>query len=103
MRIMSQHRPPEIDMLPDGSFRQPARPPVATRVFIWAVIVASIAGALSIAAFALWIALIILPVALAAGAIAYLAFRFQVWRAGGSVRRGPPDIPPNVPPDVWRR
>jgi hypothetical protein len=84
---MAPHRAPELDMLPDGSFRQPVRPPIATRLFIWAVLIASVAGALSLAAFALWIALLILPVALGAAAIAWLAFRFQVWRSGGSVGR----------------
>lgn len=68
-------------MLPDGSFRQPPRAPVTTRIFVWAAIIAAIAGALSVAAFALWIALVLLPVALAAGVIAWLAMRFQLWRA----------------------
>lgn len=74
-------------MYPDGSFRQPARPPLLTRVFVWAAVVAVIAGGLAAAAFALWIALILLPVALIAGLIAWLAFRFQLWRAQGSIGR----------------
>lgn len=68
-------------MLPDGSFRRPARPPVMTRIFIWAAVVAAIAGALAFAAFALWIALILVPIALIAGVIAWAALRFQLWRA----------------------
>lgn len=79
----------------DGTFRtppQPARPPLASRIFFWAVLVAVAAAALSIAAFALWIALIILPVALGAAVIAWLAFRFQVWRARSRYRAGPPDF-----------
>ncbi len=80
-------------MLPDGSFRRPARPPVMTRIFIWAAVVAAIAGALAFAAFALWIALILVPIALIAGVIAWAALRFQLWRArrtqepGRGVRR----------------
>jgi hypothetical protein len=74
-------------MRPDGSFRDPPKPPIATRVFFWAVLVCVVAGALAFAAFALWIALIILPVAIGAGLVAWLAFRFQLWRAGGSVSR----------------
>ncbi|MDR3537125.1 MAG: hypothetical protein P4L71_11555 [Acetobacteraceae bacterium] len=89
---MTPRRPPEIDMLPDGSIRPPSRPPVATRVFIWAVIIAAAAGALSLAAFALWVALIILPVALGAAVIAYVAFRFQLWRARSSGRRAGRDV-----------
>ena len=90
---MPRYQPPDLDMLPDGSFRRPPRPPVATRIFIWAAVIAAIAGALSVAAFALWIALILLPVAVAAAVIAWLAMRFQLWRArrDSSARR-----------EVWR-
>jgi hypothetical protein len=91
---MSDRVPPELDMRADGSFRLPPRPPILTRIFIWAVVVAVIAGGLAAAAFALWIALILVPVALLAGLIAWLAFRFQLWRAGASVSRQR---------DVWRR
>lgn len=79
-------------MLPDGSFRQPARPPIATRIFIWAGLIAVIAGALSVAAFALWVALAILPVALGAALVAYLAFRFQAWRRRPAMSRRPPGV-----------
>jgi hypothetical protein len=44
---------------------------------------------MAVAAFALWIALILIPVVVLAGLIAWLAFRYQVWRAGASVRRDP--------------
>ncbi len=84
---MSDRVPPELDMLADGSFRmppQPPRPPVLIRVFIWAAVIAVIAGGLALAAFALWIALILVPVALLAAVIAWLAFRFQLWRARSS-------------------
>jgi fatty acid desaturase len=77
---MSDRRPPELDLLPDGSYR-PRRPPIAARIFAWAVVIAVVAAALAVAAFALWIALILIPVVVVAGLIAWLAFRFQVWRA----------------------
>lgn len=77
---MREH-PPELDMTLDGRFTAPPKPPIATRIMGWAVVIAVIAGGLSLAAFALWIALIILPVALIAGAIAWLTFRYQMWRA----------------------
>jgi hypothetical protein len=48
---MSDRVPPDLDLLPDGSFR-PRRPPLAIRVFRWAVIVALLAGALALAALA---------------------------------------------------
>ncbi len=89
---MSDRLPPEFDMLPDGSLR-PRQPPLASRVFRWAVVIALLAGALAVAALALWFALLLIPVAIAAGVIAWLAFRYQVWKAGrGSGGR-----------NVWRR
>ena len=91
---MSNRVPPELEMRADGSFSLPPRPPILTRIFIWAVVIAVIAGGLAAAAFALWVALILIPVALLAGVIAWLAFRFQLWRAGGSISRQR---------DVWRR
>ena len=77
---MSDRVPPEIDMLPDGSFR-PTQPPIAARLFRWAVVIAALAGALALAFVALWLALLLIPVAIGAGLIAWLAFRYQVWRA----------------------
>jgi fatty acid desaturase len=78
---MSDRRPPELDLLPDGSFRS-RRPPVTARIFAWAIVIAVVAAALAVAALALWFALILIPVVLVAGLIAWLAFRYQVWRAG---------------------
>jgi hypothetical protein len=78
---MSDRMPPELDLLPDGSFR-PRRPPVTARIFAWAVVIAVVAGVLAVAALALWLALLLIPVVLVAGLIAWLAFRYQIWRAG---------------------
>jgi fatty acid desaturase len=74
--------PPELELLPDGSYR-PRRPPVAARIFAWAIAIAVVAAALALAAFALWFALILIPVVVVAALIAWLAFRYQVWRARG--------------------
>lgn len=81
MPPMSDRRPPELDLLPDGSYR-PRRPPIAARIFAWAVVVAVVAAALALAAFALWFALILIPVVVVAGVVAWLSFRFQMWRTG---------------------
>jgi len=58
---MSHRSPPELDLLPDGSYR-PRRQPVAARIFAWAIVIAVVAGALAVAALALWFALILIPV-----------------------------------------
>ena len=79
-------------MTPDGLFRappRPARPPIAMRVGVAALVIAVLAGVLSTAAMVFWIALTLIPVAVAAGAVAWLAFKFQVWRMrqSGGARR----------------
>jgi len=78
---MSDRIPPELDLLPDGSYR-PRLPPMASRIFAWAIVIAAVAAALAVAAVALWFALILIPVVVVAGLIAWLAFRYQLWRAG---------------------
>ena len=77
---MSDREPPELDLLPDGSYRQ-RRPPIAARIFAWAIIIAVVAAALAFAALALWFALILIPIVVVAGIVAWLAFRYQLWRA----------------------
>ncbi len=54
------------------------------RLGLGAAIVAAVAGGLALAAVFLWLASVLIPVALVAGLVAYLAFRYQMWRA----RRG---------------
>jgi uncharacterized membrane protein len=86
-------RSPVLDMTPDGRFRAPpARPGALTQIGLIAFAVALLAGGLAIAALALWFALAIIPVAIAAGLVAYAIFRFQLWRASGafSATRRPP-------------
>jgi hypothetical protein len=90
------NRPPELDMTIEGEYRSPRKPPFMTRVLIWAIAIAVLAGAFTLAAFALWLAMIILPVAIGAAVIAWLAWRFQMWRGNGSLRGGVP------PRDIYR-
>ena len=82
---MEDHRPPELEMTLNGEFISPPKAPISTRILMWAVVVAVIAGALSVAAFALWIALIILPVAFGAAVVAWAMFRYRVWKAQRSM------------------
>ena len=71
-----------LDMTPDGRFRGPSRPPLSTRVLGIALAVTAIAAALALGALALWFALVLIPVALGAAAVAWLAWRYRLWRAG---------------------
>ncbi len=84
--------PRTIDMTPDGEFVTPHVPEThgaglwAVRLGLGAAVVAAIAGAVAVAALVLWVASVMIPVALVAGVVAYAAFRFQVWRAQRSSR-----------------
>ena len=82
---MTQRRPPELDMTASGEFVSPPVAPVSSRIIMWAVVIAVIAGAVSIAAFALWLAMLVLPVAIGAAVIAWAMFRYRAWRAGQSI------------------
>ncbi len=75
---MRERVPQTIDMTADGEFvhAQP-RPTWPLRLGLGAALVAVVAGAVTVAAVFLWIASVMLPVALVAGAVAYLAFRLQ--------------------------
>lgn len=73
-------------MTRDGAFRDPPRPPLATRVAAYALILAVVTGALAVAALAFWFALALIPVAIAAAAVAWIAFRIQIWRLRRSGR-----------------
>lgn len=84
-RGMKDHRPPELDMTIDGEFIEPPPAPIANKVLLWAIVVAVMAGALSIAALALWLALMILPIAAGAGLVAYGMYRYRLWREQGTL------------------
>jgi hypothetical protein len=82
-------------MLPDGTFREKRRaPPVATRIFFWAATIAAVALALAFAAFALWIVLLLIPVAVVAALVAWVALRWQIWRARRTMNAPRRDIWP---------
>jgi hypothetical protein len=89
---MQTRHPPELEMNLAGEFVSPPKPPVSSRIMVSAIVVAIIAGALSFAALALWIALTILPFAIAAVAVAWGMLRYRMWRA----QRG-------ASQQVWRR
>ena len=71
----------QLDMTPDGRFRGPPRAPLTTRIIAGAVLLAVVAGGVALAAFALWVALLMIPVAILAVVVAVLTIRFRMWRA----------------------
>jgi hypothetical protein len=83
-----------IDMTLEGEFVAPSpppRPPIGARIMVWAIVTMVLALTVLIVALTFWFVVMLLPLVLAAGLIAYLAFRYQMWRGGNSfdVRRGP--------------
>ncbi|PPQ29331.1 hypothetical protein [Rhodopila globiformis] len=90
---MDKKPPPDLEMTLEGEFVSPPTPPLTTRIMFWAVVTAAIAGAVCIAALALWVALSVLPIVLGALVVAYVVYRYRLWRAGISVGRQP---------DLWR-
>jgi hypothetical protein len=65
-----------LDMLPDGSFREPSGPPpIVQAIGRTALVTALVAGGFALAALALWFALTLIPIAIGAGLIAWIAFR----------------------------
>ncbi len=80
--------PPVLDMSPDGTFRtKPSglRAPLSFKLLLAATIVAVMAGAFAIAALALWVAALLLPVVIIATGVAFAAFKYRQWRRGGRV------------------
>ncbi len=69
-------------MTTQGEFVVPPAPRSSwpLRLGVGAALVAAVAGGLAVAALFLWVASVLIPVALVAGVVAYAAFRFQVWR-----------------------
>ena len=60
--------------------------PLATRLIAAAIIVAVLSGLVAVAALALWVTLMLIPVALLAGAAAWAMLKFRTWRRGASGR-----------------
>lgn len=80
---MNDRLPPELDMTPEGEFRDPPAVPLAERIFRYALVFAVLAGLVCVALLALWFAIALIPVVLGAALIAWLAFRYRLWQASG--------------------
>ncbi len=70
-----------IDMTPEGEFRSPPPMPWSAKILRYAIVVAVLAAGLAVAALMLWFALILIPVAIGAGLVAYGIFRWRLWQA----------------------
>ncbi len=80
----------QIDMTPDGQFRSPPPAPVSGKLLRLAIVVAAVATLGAFAFLALWIALVLIPIAFGAALLAYGTIRYRIWRArqsrgGGSL------------------
>lgn len=74
-------------MAPDGTFRSPApgkRAPLSFKLLLGATMVAVLAGALAVAALAMWVAALLLPVVIVAAFVAWATYRYRRWRRGSA-------------------
>ena len=84
-------------MTPDGRFPEPARQrpafgaasrvPVSFKLLIGAVVVALLAGTAAVAALALWIVSMLLPVMVVAGGVVYVTLKYRRWRGAAAPRQ----------------
>jgi len=71
----------QIDMTPEGEFIAPPQSRFGNQLLRIALIVASTAAIGALAAFAFWLAITLIPIAIAAGLIAYGVIRYRMWQA----------------------
>ena len=76
--------PPVIDMTLDGAFRTPPRvaagTPLSFKLLVGAVLVAVMAGAIAVAALAIWVVSLLLPVLIIAAGVAWATFHYRRWQ-----------------------
>ncbi len=80
-----KRNPPLLDMTADGRFQDRSRVtgiPFSMKLMIGAGVVALLAGAAAIAAVALWLISLILPVMIIAACVAWATMRYRRWRSG---------------------
>jgi len=82
---MQENPPPTLDMTPDGEFRAaPARLGWGMRVFLVAFSVSLVTGLIAVVVLSLYVALLLIPLAIGLTACAYVAQRWRAWRAGAA-------------------
>ncbi len=84
-----------LDMTLQGEFiapPSPPKPPLGARIMLWAIVAMVLSVSVLIVALTFWFVVMLLPLLLGAALVAYLAFRYQMWRGGGrvfTIRRWP--------------
>ncbi len=77
--------PPIIDMRPDGTFLPPPgrRPvvPMSAKLMLGGILVAALGISVAIAALAIWVVSLVLPVIIIAAAVAWAAMKFRRWQS----------------------
>jgi fatty acid desaturase len=91
---MENRKKPILDMTKEGDFIDPPQTeyfrgafngrqaPLTERIGRTAILVAMLGFVLCVAALALWFALALIPVVLISSAVAWVAYRIQIWRLG---------------------
>ena len=74
--------PPTLDMTPDGAFRRPPQvgPTLSLKLLVGAVLVAMVAGGIAVAAIALWLFSMVLPVLVVAGVAVWGLLKYRQWQ-----------------------
>jgi hypothetical protein len=82
MRITIKRPLPDdtIDMTLDGEILTPPPPTLLQRVLRGIVAIALVGAVVASTVLALWFALLLVPIVLIAGVIAWAAWRWQLWR-----------------------
>ncbi len=80
---MDDRTPPTLDMRLDGSFRTPPRAgvPLSFKLMVGSILVAAVAGSIAMAALALWVLSLLLPVIVVAGLFAWATLQFRRFQA----------------------
>ena len=94
------HRPPVLDMTPEGDFRDAARPPASgswldralLRLGGVAVLATAVAGGLLLAASAALILGLLIPVVIVAGLVGFVSLWWRIHRSRPD-RFPPPELP----------
>lgn len=93
---------PIIDMTPSGEFPRRTGTPISVHILRAAVMVAVLGAALALAAFALWVALLLIPIVFAAAVIGWLAFRWRMWKLRGRYSAASASPPTRRAPSATR-